>query len=791
MQDTPTDSQRPKPAETVFFGKEMSRWGWIANVLGLALLAVISVTFVWIMSSLPRVEGRVPAKGMEYSATITRDDSGIPYVTARSGHDAYFAMGWIHAQDRLWQMELQRRVGAGRLAEIVGQAGLKNDRFMRTLGLYRLAQDSLGRLDEPTRNALTAYAEGVNAWIADNTHRLPPEFHVLRLTPEPWQPADSLVWARIMALQLTADWRDEALRGKLAGKMPSRRLAELWPEGGEGPVTIATGLMDRVLTTLPAAAKPHLASNVIAVSGKRSESGAPLLANDPHLPFQAPSLWYLLSVEAPGLRLTGAMIPGVPFHLIGHNDRIAWGTTTTHADTVDLFIENMAGDNAYQVGKTPRPLTERQEVIAIKGQAAETLTVRESRHGPIISDLAAGQKDNQVVALKSTALEPDDRTAQAMYRLGRAVDWRSFVAALSDFHAPVQNFAFADTGGNIGFITAGRIPMRAKGNGFAPVQGWTNAGEWTGWVPFSKLPQTFNPKAGLIVNANNQVTADKYPFHITTRWPEGYRARRIEDLLEDKAKITATDLQAVQLDALSLAAQEIKELLDVPEGVSTKAREAAQLIAAWDGTMDRNRAEPLIFNTWLDKLWTRILSDELGDDLAAMRAVRPRVLGEILTLNRHWCDDINTDKAESCDDLISETLEATVSELSSKYSTAPPSQWRWGDVHQARFAHPILGRIPGINRLSDTMVPSDGDDFTVNRGSFVPGQFTHVHGPGLRVIFDLSDLSKSTFILATGQSGNPLSRHYRDQLPDWLANHGRTIDKPADGSASITLEPSY
>nr|WP_249208736.1 penicillin acylase family protein [Magnetospirillum sulfuroxidans] len=728
---------------------------------------------------------------MEYSATITRDDSGIPYITARSGHDAYFAMGWIHAQDRLWQMELQRRVGAGRLAEIVGEPGLKNDRFMRTLGLYRLAQDSVERLDDPTRNALKAYAEGVNAWINDNTQRLPPEFRLLRLTPEPWQPADSLVWARIMALQLTADWRDEALRGKLAATMPSRRLAELWPEATEGPVTIAAGLVDQVLATLPVAAEPHLASNVVAVSGKRSDSGAPLLANDPHLPFQAPSLWYLLSVEAPGLRLTGAMVPGVPFHLIGHNGRIAWGTTTTHADTVDLFIENLAGDDSYQVAKTTRPFGHRQEVITIKGQQAETLIVRESRHGPIISDLAAGQKDGQVVAFKSTALEPDDRTAQAMYRLGRTVDWRSFVAALSDFHAPVQNFAFADTGGNIGFITAGRIPVRSKGTGFAPVQGWSNAGEWTGWVPFSKLPQSFNPKTGLIVNANNQVTGEKYPFHITTRWPEGYRARRIEELLEDKSKITPADLRAMQLDTLSLAAQEIKELLDVPADASAKAREAAKLVASWDGGMDRDRAEPLIFNVWLDKLWTRILADELGGDLAAMRAVRPRVLGEILTVNRHWCDDVGTEKAESCDDLIAETLEATVTELSAKYPGKTPAQWRWGDVHQARFAHPILGRIPGLNQLSDTSLPSDGDDFTINRGSFIPGQFTHVHGPGLRVIFDLSDLSKTTFVLATGQSGNPLSRHYRDLLPGWQTNEGLTIDKPADGSASITLEPSY
>lgn len=791
MQDSPLDSQSPKQAETVFFGKEMSRWGWIANILGLTFLAAISVAFVWIMSSLPRVEGRVPARGMEYSASITRDDSGIPHITARSGHDAYFAMGWIHAQDRLWQMELQRRIGAGRLAEIVGEAGLKSDRFMRTVGLYRLAQGSLAQLDDPTRDALRAYAEGVNAWIDDNRHRLPPEFLLLGFRPEPWNPADSLVWGRMMALQLTADWRDEALRGKLAGRIPAKRLAELWPEATDSPITVAAGLIDKVLATLPETAQPHLASNIVAISGKRSTSGAPLLANDPHLPFQAPSLWYLLSVEAPGLRLTGAMVPGIPFHLIGHNGRMAWGTTTTHADTVDLFVENVVGDSFYQNGKGALPFAERQEVIAVKDGQPETLTVRETRHGPVLSELKAGQKDAQVIALKSTALEPDDRTAQGLYRLGRAVDWRSFVGALADFHAPVQNFAYADQAGNIGFITAGRVPLRVKGDGFSPVAGWTNAGDWTGWVPFAKMPQSLNPKSGSIVNANNQVVGAKYPYRLTTRWPEPFRARRFDELLEDQAKLDGTMLRSMQMDAQSVAARELKELLEVPDTLSPQAIQAAKMIAAWDGGMGQDRPEPLIFNVWVDKLWTRILADELGEDMASMRAVRPTSLGEILTVNRHWCDDTTTEAAESCDDLVAQTLESAVSELSAKYPGKSPTEWRWGDVHQARFAHPVLSRLPFLRNLSDSQVPSDGDDFTINRGTFVPGQFTQVHGAGLRVVFDLADLNKSTFALATGQSGNPLSRHYRDLLARWQINDGVTITKPAEGSASISLEPSY
>jgi len=787
------ESLPPPPEETVFFGKRMGMWGWIANILGLTTLIGGACGFLWVMSSLPRVEGRIPARGMEYAASITRNEAGVPFITARSGHDAYFALGWIHAQDRLWQMETQRRVGAGRLAEIVGEAGLKSDRFMRTLGLYRLAENSFSSLDESTQNSLKAYAEGVNAWIKDNYHRLPPEFLVLGLRPEPWKPADSLVWGRMMALRLTADWRDEALRGKLAAKLSAKLVGELWPDTGDSLSTLAAAQpLGAVLAALPEEASPRDASNVAVLSAKRSASGSPLLANDPHLPFQTPGLWYLASVEAPGLRLTGAMVPGIPFHLIGHNGRIAWGTTTTHADTVDLYVEQLAADGGYMVGKTSRPFVERDEIILVKDRPAETLKVRESRHGPIVSDLTAGQKDGQVVALKSTALEAEDRTAQALYLLGRTVDWRSFTAALADFHAPVQNFAFADTAGTIGFITAGRVPLRSgKADGATPIAGWTGNGEWTGWVPFAKMPQAVNPKSGLLVNANNQVVGGKYPYRLTKNWHEGFRARRLLDLLETRKAVSADDMAAIQMDKLSLAAEEFKELLESPEGLSAGADKAAAMIQAWDGTMGLDRPEPLIFHLWLDTLWQNVVADELGDDFADLRKVRLRALGDILAGNRHWCDDVSTEKAESCEDMVSRSLETAITELSARFPGKGLEQLRWGDAHQAKFTHPVIGRIPFASRLSDSQFATDGDDYTVSRGTFTPGQFTHVHGAGLRVVFDLGNLEQSRFSMAGGQSGNPLSRHYDDLMPAWRDNRGMPLVKPAEGAASISLEPSY
>lgn len=794
MQEPSLDTAADRPqAEEVVFGAEMCWWAKLLNGLALAGLVAVSVGFVWMMSSLPRIEGKMPIKGLELPATITRDQYGIPRIAARSVRDAYFVMGWVHAQDRIWQMELQRRVGAGRLAELVGEKGLSNDRFMRTLGLYRLAEASLPKLDKPTRDALTAYSEGVNAWVDAHWHRLPVEFLLLNDRPEPWKPADSLVWGRLMALQLTGNWRDDVLKAKLAGKLDPRRLGELFPGyPADAPVTLGGRTATGLLEAIPEAAEPRLASNVWAVAGSRTASGKPLLANDPHLGFQAPVLWYLASVDAPGLSISGATVPGVPFHLVGHNGRIAWGTTTTHADTVDLFVEKQVGDEAYQTPEGPRPFTTRQEVIKVKDGADVTLTVRETRHGPVVSDLLAKDlaKPGTVVALRATALEGDDLTAQALHRLNRAVDWKGFLGALKDFHAPVQNFAYADTAGNIGFITAGRIPVRAGGDGSLPANGASADRDWKGWIPFERLPQQFNPKSGRVVNANNKVVSDSYPYLISATWPDGYRAARINELLDGKSKLKLADMAAMQMDDLSPAALELKDLLSGVAPADPLAREAATRIAAWDGHARSDGPEALIFAAWIEQLWRGIFADELGADFKEYEWPRPYVLRQALTTARHWCDDVTTPQAESCDDQIAAALERAIQDLSRRHGVAIAS-WRWGDEHRARFEHPILSHLPVLDRLSTITVATDGDDNTINRGSFIPGSHVHAHGAGLRAVYDLSDLSQSRFVIASGQSGNMLSRHYSDQTENWRVNRGLTIGAGAEAVAVLSLEPGY
>lgn len=758
-------------------GDTMSTAAKVINALALIVLLGGASLFVVAMGSLPRIEGINPVAGIQLRTTISRDSMGIPSIHAQSRSDAYFALGWAHAQDRLWQMEAQRRLGAGRLAEIVGEPGLASDRYMRTLGLYRSAERSLGALSEPARAALQSYADGVNAWMAQHRHRLPPEFDILRFKPEPWAPADSMVWQKIMAMTLTGNWHDDIVRAQLARKLDAKRLQELFPATpADTPVTLSDAGARALLDLASLAVVPTEASNEWVVGGARTRSGKPLLAGDPHLAFRAPILWYLAEVEMPGLKLSGATVPGVPFHLIAHNGRIAWTFTSTGADTVDLFVEKLAGDNGYRAPDGVRPFQTRTETIKVKGQPDQSITIRETRHGPVISDLLAGDVagKGEVVSLAATALGQGDTSLQALYLLNQASDWAGFTKAVRDVVAPVLNVAYADTAGNMGFATAGRVPLRKSGNGTVPARGWTGEGDWTGWIPAAKMPSSYNPKSGLVINANNKVTGDKYPYSLTATWPEGYRAARIRDLLGDRHGLGVDDMKAIQGDTVSLQALELKDLLTGAEFKSDRARAAAKMIADWDGRADADRPEPLIYAAWVNRLNRAILADELKDSFPAFATLRPTLLMDILTRRRHWCDNVDTPEPESCEDLIASSLDDALTNLESAWGEDMKA-WRWGAAHAARFDNALLDHVPLLRRVANLSAPSGGDDFTVSRGTYAidsrGSAFPHVHGAGLRAIFDLGDLADSRFVIATGQSGNPLSRHYGDMLEAWQHNH--------------------
>jgi penicillin amidase len=759
--------------------------------VSLALIVVAIGVLAWrLFATLPHTSGTLAMPGLQAPVTVARDDHGIPTISAANSHDAYAALGFVHAQDRFWQMETQRRAGAGRLSEVVGPEGLPVDRMARVLGLYRLAEASLSHLRPEVREALQAYADGVNAWLADAV--LPPEALVLRHRPEPWRLADTLVWGRIMALQLAGNWSDELELQQVLQRLPADKARMLWlsePADGLTTVSLDASRARAMLAAIPPLFRFHLASNVWAVAGSRSVSGKPILANDPHLEFSAPILWYLATVQAPGLYVSGATIPGVPFHMIGHNRRVAWGITTTHADMMDLFIEREAGDGRYETPTGPQPYETRQETILVRGSEPVVLTVRTSRHGPIVSDLIDPQ--GQILALASATLLPDDTTVQAFHDLNRAADWPEFREALRGFHAPMLNIAVADTAGRIGFMAAGRIPIRRAGDGTIPHTGWQGAFDWIGWVAFDDLPTVTDPPSGTIVNANNRVAPSGYPHLIAAQWEEPFRAQRILEMLERPGPHDAAVSQAMQHDEVTPLAAAFRPVLEglSPEGEA--ARAARDRLLAWDGRMARDLAEPLIFDTWLRQLQQELIGDDLGDLAQTFDQPRPYFLLAALRGEGGWCEDRRTEDAESCRELAGRAFADTVEELVQRLGD-DPDRWRWGQVHRARFDNAVLGRLPLVGQWASLSISSDGGDFTVNRGT-VGGDdddpWAHVHGAGLRAVYDLAQPDASRFILATGQSGNPLSSHYADQLEPWRDGALLAIGPGAPVAQLLRLEP--
>ena len=789
--------------------------------MGLILLLGLGGGYLWLRTSLPQLDGVLTLTGLGAPVAVLRDRNGIPHIQAETANDAYFALGFVHAQDRLWQMETIRRTGAGRLSEIFGERTLRLDRFMRTLGLYRLAERTLELLSPRARAAVEAYAKGVNGYLETHRGALAPEYYLLRLRPEPWRPADSLVWGKLMAMRLAKNWRQELLRARLSARLGHGRLNALWPPyPDDGPTTLAFlgaslgaslgpaslgetasasrapkttagaapddlaldgAALDRLAAFLPPPEMPYGASNSWVVSGRHSASGKPILANDPHLGFRAPNIWYLVRIDAPGLNVAGATVPGMPFHLFGHNGRIAWGVTSAGTDTEDLFAERVAENDPgrYLTPGGSKPFALRDEVIRVRGGADVRLRVRETRHGPILSDVIGGGRKagggDELLALAAPALRSDDRSPEAFFLLNRARNWQQFVTALSYFNAPNQNFAYADTAGNIGFYSAGRVPIRKLGDGFSPVPGWSGEYDWSGFIPFAEMPHAFNPPSGRLINANNRIAGRDYPYFLARDWAPPYRARRIEELLARTKRHTPATMARIQGDVVSLAARELLPLmLGATEGQNRPskgpARAALRLLEKWDGTMDRDRPEPLIFSAWFRELNRLIYGDELGADLRAYWRPRPRLIKSIIEADRTWCDDISSARVESCEERIGKALAAAVDDLSTAYGP-DPDEWRWGDAHVADFRHKVLSRVPLLGALGNILIATGGDNFTINRGTTrvadAAAPFAQIHGPGLRAIYDLGNLENSLFIQATGQSGNPLSRHYRDLIGRW------------------------
>ena len=764
--------------------------GWLTVVLAALLAASLAGGYLYLRQSLPKTEGEIRLAGPTAQVEILRDRYGIPHIFAASLEDASFALGYAHAQDRLWQMEMSRRIAAGRLSEIVGPGGLETDRFLRTLGVRRSAEANLATLDAETRRLTEAYAAGVNAFIGSDPV-LPIEFWLTGARPEPWVPADSVAWIKMMAWDLGGNWRNELLRMRLAKTLPLARIHEfLPPYPGEPAPAIADlkelyATMERDAVRLAQFVPDNegLGSNNWVVSGARTESGKPLLANDPHLGLTAPPVWYFAQISAPGINVIGATLPGVPGVILGHNERIAWGFTNTGPDVQDLYIEKLDAAGGYLTPEGPRPFRVVEEIIRVKGGEPEKLRVRISRHGPVISDVSKSAQDDaprgHVIAFSWTALAEDDRSMQAALKFARAREWDGFLAAARDFHAPQQNIVYADVDGNIGFVAAGRVPVRRPANdlkGMAPAPGWQEKYDWAGTIPFEQLPRSFNPAGGAIVTANHRITPPGYAHFISSDWAPPHRADRIQQLLDATPKHSAQTFARIQADTVSLAMRELLPKLLATRPRSEEARRALALLSKWDGNMAPERTEPLIAWAWWRELTRALYADELGDAFRQNWLSRAVFVNDVLSgdpVKARWCDNIRTPTVETCEEILAVSLDAALVDLAKRYG-ANESGWRWGEAHFARHEHRPFSRQPMLAKLFDITVPSPGDTYTVNVGrnnlNDEAQPFANRHAASLRAIYDLSDLEKSLYIHSGGQSGNVLSDHYKAFTEAWAKN---------------------
>jgi penicillin amidase len=729
---------------------------WVGfGVLGLVAVATVAVGggYLWLRSSLPQLDGTVPVAGLSTQVTIERDDRGIPTIRAANLDDAAFALGFAHAQDRLFQMDMMRRVGAGRLSEVVGAQALPVDKLMRTLGLYATAQKQAEDASPQLKQVLAAYTAGVNAFLAEG-RTLPPEFQMLHYSPEPWTPADSLVWGRIMALQLSSNWNAERFNLTLKHTIPSDLFKLLRPE-----VQSFAGL------PMPWFGPMNEASNNWVVAPSKSASGAAILANDPHLGLNAPSIWYLVHIVTPDMRWIGATSPGMPLIVIGANDHVAWGFTTTAGDTEDLFEEReVSGDpKRYQTYYGTEAFTTRSETIKVKDGKDVVLSVRSTHHGPVVSDLDADRKaTDPILALQAAFLWPNDRTADALLAMDLAKSADEFHDALAGFASPQQNVVYADKDGHIGFVAAGRVPVRRQvfKQSLLPAPGWVEDYDWTGMIPLDGLPQARDPASGWLATANNKIVDDRYVYFMAGSWPEAGRYNRIAELLQATQKFDVAGFEKMQQDTLS------RPLLDLVRSWLPKVKDGDPkiigLLQAWDGHVTRDRPEPLIATVWMERVAQALLMGKLGKSYDDWWTWDDRALNRVLD-DPGYC-------GSSCDVILGKALRQASAELTARLG-ADPAKWKWGDLHRLHFRHPIFRYVPVLSDWLDADLPTDGDAFTVDRGVPIGNPDTpdlpDVHGPTMRLIVDMKDPMQAVANLAGGQSGNPLSPHYADGLADW------------------------
>ena len=744
------------------------------GILALVVVAGVAVGgAIWWSFPATHTDAAIPS--LSAPVQIALDDDGIPRIKVANDIDAAAALGFVHARDRMFQMELMRRNASGRLSELVGGSALRQDRFMRTLGLRRRVEAELAALDPATRARLDAYAAGVNAWIARRGRFSAPEFIPLG-APEPWTPVDSLLWGKTMALYLAGNYRDELARLAALQSMPPERVRTFWPKHRHtlppdarlGP---AATRLAAVIPAFPAPfTQPRTASDEWAVDGANSLTGAPLLAGDPHLGYSMPGIWYLARIDTPTSTLAGATAPGLPFLVMGRNRQIAWTFTTTGADTQDVFVETGLPGGRYETPDGPRAFESREERIKVRGQADDVMQVRETRHGPVLSDL--DDPDGPILAVSMASLAAGDRAADGLLALNLATDVSAAGSAAGRISAPVQNLLVADRDG-IGLFTTGRVPLRRAGDGVLPVPGASGAFDWTGFASGDALPHEVNPVSGRLVNGNERVAGPDFPVFMGTDWFGDWRARRIRALLDTRSTHSVDSFITIQGDVTSAFAQAVLPRLLQTEPADAKSRVALTSLRRWDGTMRLDWPQPLLFNDWMRRFVTALKQrDDIPQGLGGMTPDQiSRALGPD---GGEWC-------GKECDALLAETLSAAAG--------AYDRDRHWGDVHRAEFPHPMLSHVPLVGRFFIWSIEQPGDGTTLFRGDMRGDSWAAVHGPSYRGVYDLADLDRSAFAVAPGQSGNPFSSLAGNWLHRWRDDKTIRLAASIEPTETIELHP--
>ena len=765
--------------------------GIVVVCIALVILAIVLIGgSLFVRRTFPTIDGSVKVAGLRSTVEVYRDRWGVPHIYADNAEDLFFAQGYVTAQDRLWHMEFNRRVGSGTLSEILGVATLETDRFIRALGWRRVAEEEADALSGETLTMLEAYSAGVNAFIDSHGGSLPLEFTILGVEPEPWTPADSISWAKAMAWDLGGNWEAELLRALLIDAVGEDKAAELAPPyPDDHPVIVPPGVgvdanlgIDSLLARSAELERflsggPGVGSNNWVVDGSKSATGKPLLADDVHLGLQMPSIWYEVHLVGGGLNVEGYSFPGVPGVIVGHNEHIAWGVTNLGPDVQDLYLEkvNPANPDQYEYQGQWLDMETLEEVIEVSGQDPVVERVQLTRHGPVITSVV--EDVEEVVAFRWTALEPN-RMFDSLLMLDGASNWEEFRAALELWAVPSQSFVFADTEGNIGYQTPGLIPIRSEGHtGLLPVPGWTGEYEWQGYIPFDELPSVFNPPTHYLVTANNKVVGDDYPYVLAYDFSLGHRAQRITSQLADTDILSIEDLQRIHGDTYSYSGEVFAPYVLQIEPEGFLQERALNELRAWDYRCEAESTGATIFHVFYMELVENTFGDELGDELLTEYLTgwtwHHLALEEMIQERENpWFDDTTTPEKETRDDIVLRSFADALDYLGNRFGDVPHA-WEWGRLHGVTFVHQPLGES-GIAPLemifSRGPVEIGGSADTVNAASFDPEKpYATTDGVSQRLIVDLSDFDNSLSTHTTGQSGLPFHKHYDDMIHPWQA----------------------